>query len=315
MRERKKAKRTAAYIAVSAGAALLLSGCGSEYQVLDPAGPVAQTELHLIVMSALLMLVVIIPVFILFFYIVYRYRDRPGNTAPYEPNHQDSRVLETIWWGIPILIVAILGAYTIKTTFILTKPPTNTTPITVEVTSMDWKWLFQYPGSHIATVNYLDIPVGVPVQFVLTSNAPMNSFWVPRLGGQEYTMPGMAMRLWLQASYPGAYYGHGANFTGRGFTHTTFYVYAKPMAQFNAWVQSVKKTAQPLTMAEYKQLGVPGIVGNLTFSSYPKNSFYNTVMNDGGKYMASTMDSMMTIGKKASSSNMAGMAGMGGSGK
>ncbi len=176
--------------------------------VLDPAGPVGREELHLIILSAVLVGIVIIPVIGLLAYIVWRFRDKPGNTAPYRPKWSESRVLEIIWWGIPIIIVGILGSATVKTTFALVKPPTQSadmTPITVDVTSLDWKWLFMYPGQKIATVNYAVIPTGVPVQFELTADAPMNSFWVPQLGGQEYTMPGMAMRLWLEATRTGKY--------------------------------------------------------------------------------------------------------------
>lgn len=295
MEKKKRTRRAFTYTGLAAAATLLLSGCGSQYMVLDPAGPVGQKELHLIILSVILMLIIIIPVLGLLVYIVYRYRDKPGNKAPYDPHHSESKLLETIWWGIPILIVAILGTVTIQTTFSLTQPPTNVKPITVEVTSLDWKWLFQYPDGHIATVNYAYIPVGVPVQFVLTANAPMNSFWVPRLGGQEYTMPGMAMTLWLQADHSGQYYGHGANFTGRGFTDTTFYITAVPMKQYNTWVQHVKSTAPVMSNAAYKALSVPSVIGNLTYSSYPSGSFENTVLQDGGQYMTTSMQNLNSI--------------------
>jgi len=292
MKAGKVRRRTLTYAGLGAVAAALLTGCGSQFQVLDPAGPVARTELNMIDISIVLLLIVIVPVIGLLIYIVYRYRDKPGNTAPYDPHFADSKVMEFIWWGIPILIVAILGTLTVRTTISLAQPPGNTSsvqPLTIEVTSLDWKWLFQYPNGKFATVNYAEIPVGVPVQFILTSNAPMNSFWVPRLGGQEYTMPGMALRLWLQANQVGDYYGHGANFTGRGFAHTTFHVIAAPMAKFDQWVKHVKSTAPALTPTGYKNLAIPNIVGEMTFSSYPANSFYNTVMNDGGRFMPSTV--------------------------
>jgi cytochrome o ubiquinol oxidase subunit 2 len=57
--------------------------------------------------------------------------------------------------------------------------------------SLDWKWLFIYPDQGIATVNELTIPVGTPVHFDLTSAGVMNSFFVPQLGSQIYTMAGM----------------------------------------------------------------------------------------------------------------------------
>jgi cytochrome aa3-600 menaquinol oxidase subunit II len=266
---------------------VLLAGCNkSNYIVLDPKGPVAHQELQLIIISAILCAVVIIPVLGIFVYIMVRYRDKPGNNAPYKPEWADSKLLEVIWWGIPVVIVAILGVYTAKTTLNLTKPPVkDVKPIQVQVTSLDWKWMFTYPGKKIATVNYAEIPAGVPVQFVLTSDAPMNSFWIPSLGGQEYTMPGMSMGLWLQADKTGEYFGSGANFTGKGFAHMQFRVKSVSQAEFDKWAEGVKKNSPALTNDGYKKLAKPSTEKELSFSSYPKNLFENIVNKNGGKYM------------------------------
>lgn len=265
---------------------LLLGGCGEQVMVFNPVGPVGRIEQRLIVLSFVLVMIVVVPVIGLFWYIVRRYRDRPNNPAPYDPEWSESRTLEVIWWAIPIIIVAILGAYTARDTFALTQPPEKvSSPLTVWVTSLDWKWLFLYPGQKIATVNYCEIPTNRPIQFVLTSNAPMNSFWVPQLGGQEYTMPGMAMRLWLQADRPGDYYGHGANFSGRGFAHMQFDVVAKADPDFQKWVEAVRRTAPALTEVGYRSLVRQNIVPRLSFSSFPPHVFTDTIMKEGGMYM------------------------------
>lgn len=264
-----------------------LTGCSSRFPVLDPVGPVGRKEYHLIILSTVLVAIVIIPVIALLVFIVYRYRDKPGNKAPYTPEWSESKWLEIIWWGIPVVIIAILATVTVKETFNLTKPPKNSgEPITIQVTSLDWKWMFTYPDQKIATVNYVEIPAGRPVQFVLTSDAPINSFWVPALGGQEYTMPGMALRLWLQADQTGTFVGKGANFSGKGFTHMSFNVVSKSEADFNKWVKNVKKTSPELTTQGYANLKKPSVLDNTkTFSSYPDGLYMDIVMKDGGKYM------------------------------
>ncbi|KEO84138.1 ubiquinol oxidase subunit II [Tumebacillus flagellatus] len=274
-------------LTVLGATALLASGCDSRYIMLHPVGPVAKTELDLIYFSILLIAVIVIPVLALLIFIVYRYRNKPGNKAKYMPEWEDNKVLEYVWWGIPILIIGILGYQTAKTTFVLTEPPVkDVKPITIQVTSLNWKWLFQYPDQKVATVNYVEIPAGVPVQFVLTADAPINSFWVPQLGGQEYAMPGMAMRLWLQADKPGTYYGSGANFTGEGFQHMKFEVVAKPQAEFDEWAKGIKQKAPALTMQGYEDLQKPGVLDNVQeFSSYPEGLFHDIVMKDGGQYM------------------------------
>ncbi|MFM9500830.1 cytochrome aa3 quinol oxidase subunit II, partial [Streptomyces galilaeus] len=72
-------------------------------------------------------------------------------------------------------------------------------PITVEVVSMDWKWLFIYPDEGVAAVNEMAIPVGTPIHFKITSNSVMNSFFIPQLGSQIYSMAAMQTQLHLIA--------------------------------------------------------------------------------------------------------------------
>jgi len=248
---------------------LLLAGCG-KIAVLNPQGPVAKQEAGLIYWSFGLMMIVVLAVCFLFVYMLVKYRDKPGNTAKYDPEMEGSRKLEAIWTVVPILIVVALAIPTVKTTYALTKPaPTvgDQTPLNITVTSVNWKWIFTYPQQGIETVNYVDIPAGVPVNFELGAIGPMNSFWVPELGGQEYDMPGMSLKLWLEATNPGNYLGRSANFSGVGFTHMTFWVRAKSETDFNAWVQHIKTTAPQLTPAINKKLLTPGNSGEMSFSS------------------------------------------------
>ncbi|WP_047152290.1 ubiquinol oxidase subunit II [Aneurinibacillus tyrosinisolvens] len=283
----KRRKGFQAFIVLAAAACLLLTaGCSPNLLVFNTAGPVAEVEKRLIIISIVLVSIVTIPVILLLFYIIYRYRDTPDNTAPYRPEWSESRLLEIIWWGIPIIIVGILGAYTVRDTFVLTKPQAKAgPPLTIQVVSLNWKWLFLYPEQNIATVNYCQIPVNRTVEFMLTADSPMNSFWVPQLGGQEYTMPGMAMRLWLTANKPGDYYGTGANFTGKGFAHMRFNVAARSDLEFNNWVQQVKRTAPALPDRGYAELAHPSIAEQASFSSFPPELFRKTVVRDGGMYM------------------------------
>ena len=314
MEQNKKPRHIGKILLMTAAAVLFLPGCGNEYFVLHPAGPVGQTEYHLIVLSTILVAIVIIPVILLLAFIVIRYRDKPNNRAPYRPEWSESKTLEIIWWGIPILIIAILGVFTAKTTFALTRPPqsgTSTKPMTVYVTSLDWKWLFEYPGQNVATVNYVEIPTNVPINFVLTSDAPMNSFWVPQLGGQEYTMPGMAMRLWLEADKPGTYFGTGANFSGVGFSHMHFNVIAKSQSEFDSWVQQVKSTQPALTKAGYDNLVKPSTLdGTESFSSFPAGLFNDTVSKNGGQYMGNMLKDTTGTGQSGNMSSSSRMGSM-----
>lgn len=263
-----------------------ISGCGNQFVLLHPAGPVANSELHLIATSAIAMGAVLLVVFGLFAFVLVRFRDIPGNKAPYTPEWHGGGRLETILFAVPIVIVTIIAVPTVQKTYALNRLPPQKDPLVVDVTSIDWKWVFEYPAQHVATVNYVEVPAGVPVVYELTAQSPMNAFWVPQLGGMEYTMSGMVLPLWLEADHPGVYWGRSAQFSGPGFAEMSFYVKAVPPAEFASWVSHVKKTAPVLTMAGYRRLLSPGTVGEETYSAYPMGTFPQSMsMGGGGPFM------------------------------
>ena len=263
-----------------AATAVLLGGCADKVVVLNPKGEIGQQQLDLIILSTALCLIVIVPVLILTFYLAWKYRHKPERKAKYDPTWEHSTKLEAIWWGIPIIIVAILGTITVKYTHILepSKPLEHEAkPVVIQVTSLDWKWLFMYPEQGIASVNYIQFPENVPVRFELTSDAPMNSFWIPQLGGQIYTMSGMAMKLHLIAEEPGDYLGMGANFSGKDFGKMSFTAKATSEDEFEDWVKQVKQSSPELTTDGYLQLAKPGVSDIRTFSAIPDGLFQKIV--------------------------------------
>jgi cytochrome o ubiquinol oxidase subunit II len=101
--------------------------------------------------------------------------------------------------------------------------------------------LFIYPERNVAAVNELAFPVNRPVDFRITSNTVMNSFFIPRLGGQIYAMAGMETQLYLMASKPGSYFGENTQYSGRGFPYQNFVARATPPQDFEAWVKKTQR--------------------------------------------------------------------------
>jgi cytochrome o ubiquinol oxidase subunit II len=120
----------------------------------------------------------------------------------------------------------------------------------------------------IACYTGLGGPAGTPLHLRLTSASVMNSFFVPQLGSQIYTMGGMTTTLHLQADQPGTYAGLSANFSGAGFSDMRFEAVALPPAQFDQWLAGVRGGAQPLDAAHYAELARPAIAA--TPASYSR---------------------------------------------
>jgi cytochrome o ubiquinol oxidase subunit 2 len=256
--------------------------------VLHPHGIVALQERNIMFITVLLSAIVVVPVFLLLFYFAWRYRAGSVHTElRHAPNwDHDSWQAEFVWWLAPLMIIAILAVITWKSSHDLDpyKALSSTVaPITIDVVALDWKWLFIYPEQGIATVNYLEIPVNTPVHFQITSNAPMNSFWIPSLGGQIMAMPGMQTQLNLVANSTGTFNGSSANISGRGFAGMTFLVHAVSSDDFSNWTSNIQKQAHPLDAGTYAELSKP--------SQYVPPLYYSSV--EEGLYTGSIMKTLM----------------------
>src|SRR5262249_60599788 len=90
---------------------------------------------------------------------------------------------------------------------------------------------FIYPDHGIATVNQLTVPVGTPIRFELTSSGVMNSFFVPQLGGQIYTMAGGGGPNFFPRGHPRDQPGEVAKYKGAGVFATGFKGESRPARQ------------------------------------------------------------------------------------
>jgi len=253
---------------------LILSGCNRG--ILDPVGPVAAAEKQILINSTAIMLAIIIPTMIATVAVAFWFR-RGNDKATYRPDWEYSGSIELVIWAIPVLTIMLLGGITWIGSHQLdpAKPlDSKVPPVTVQVVSLDWKWLFIYPGQGIATVNKLVVPAGTPISFQLTSATVWNAFFIPQMGSMIYTMPNMTTRLNLQADKPGVFEGRSAQFSGDGFPGMEFKVYAVPPKQFAGWAQSARGSGPALDVRTYAQLTQPtSNVKPMTFSNVAPGLF------------------------------------------
>jgi cytochrome o ubiquinol oxidase subunit 2 len=256
------------------------------FEVLEPKGTIAKQQRDLIAFATILSAFIILPVFVLTFHIVRTYRVDAKKPAKYTPDWDGSRNLELLWWGIPGVIILILSVITWQTTHALDPSKaivSNQAPLEVQVIALQWKWLFLYPEQHIASVNYLQMPVNRPVRFTITADAPMNSFWIPQLGGQVYAMSGMNSKLNLMATETGIFRGSSANISGEGFADMNFQAQATTPDVFDIWANNVRQQSSLLTSDTYRTLALPGVEKTPTLYKFTDEELYQSVVN---KYMS-----------------------------
>ncbi len=254
--------------------------CGCTEGVLDPKGPIAAAERQILFNALGIMLAIVIPTILATLGVAAWFR-ASNKRARYLPDFEYSERLEVLVWAIPAMTVILVGGVAWVGSHDLDprKPIVSTVkPLKVEVVSLDWKWLFIYPEQGIATVNQLTIPVGTPLNFELTSSGVMNSFFVPQLGSQIYTMAGMVTRVYLQADHPGTYRGLSAQFSGDGFADMRFNVDAVPAEDFARWVDAARNAGPALDAQTYADLAKPSkAVVPFTYRAVAPDLFNNVV--------------------------------------
>ena len=272
--------RHAILVALLIGTATL-GGCSGG--VLDPQGPIAAAQRLLLFNSTGIMLAIVVPTMLATLAVAFWFR-ASNSRATYLPDFSYSGRLEILVWSIPIMTVLLVGGVAWVSSYDLDPPkPISSTvkPIKVQVVSLDWKWLFIYPEQGIASVNQLTIPVGTPVSFELTSSGVMNSFFVPQLAGQIYTMAKMVTRLNLQADHPGKYHGLSAQFSGAGFADMYFTVDAMPAEQFAQWATATRGSGPELDAQAYADLEKPSqAVAPFTYRAVAPDLFSRILISE-----------------------------------
>jgi cytochrome c oxidase subunit 2 len=126
----------------------------------------------------------------------------------------------------------------------LTAAPAGT--LRVYVSGEQWWWRIRYeqPGAQpIELANELRLPVGQPIEVVLTSVDVIHSFWVPSLAGKVDMIPGRVTRLLLEPQRAGSYRGVCAEYCGASHARMGFVVDVMEPAAFEQWLAAQARSA------------------------------------------------------------------------
>lgn len=274
-----------AFTAFGIGIAVLLRG--KNIAVLNSKGLIASEQRSLIIFAAVMVLSIAVPTVVILYFMAWKYRES-SHTSTYHPEENHGKGFNLFIWTLPTAFMLFLALILVPVTHKLQPNKAiaaGVQPITIQVMALRWKWLFIYPDQRIATVNYVQIPKGVPVVFDLTADeAPMSSFWVPNLGGQLYAMTGHINRLNLVADELGDYQGRSAEINGAGFSGMKFTAKVRSEADFQSWVKDTQRSPDILDKAAYEDLVKPSKDNQATSYSAVDNTLYAKAVM---KYMGS----------------------------
>lgn len=176
-------------------------------------------------------------------YIMIRYRKREGDARP--PQTHGNVVVEIIWTLIPAFILLFIAVPTVRTVF-KTQAKAVAGALEIEVIGHQWWWEFRYPEYGIVTANEIYLPTGRTVNFKLTSNDVIHSFWIPQLGGKRDAVTNRTNYIWLTPDStlePSEWNGFCTEYCGTSHAKMRFRAYTVKPDQFASWVARERSSA------------------------------------------------------------------------
>jgi len=192
-----------------------------------------------------------------------------------------STKVEAVWTVLPILILVALAAP--ATTVMINMAHSDDSQMTVKITGYQWKWGYDYINVgdkpyHVHFISRLDtksdatrqlksglnpwdvkqgneqtylldvdpplvIPTDTKVRFVVTGDDVIHAWWVPQLGWKQDAIPGIINDDWTNIHEPGIYRGQCAELCGQDHGFMPIVVVAKPMAEFQKWLDEQEAAA------------------------------------------------------------------------
>lgn len=183
--------------------------------------------------------------------------------GPHKNSRRDANRLIIVGGVIfPTVVLAALLIFGLGLLEFRTQTPEA---LKVRVVGEQWWWRVTYevPGSgrEMVTANEIHLPAGQPVEFLLTADKVIHSFWIPPIGGKMDMIPGRENRLVLTAEEPGEYRGVCAEFCGTSHALMAFSVVVSPPAEFDAWLQAQARPAVEVPAAAERGAGLFQAVG------------------------------------------------------
>lgn len=218
-------------------------------------------------------------------YFLIRFRERPGQ--PPEHRHVP-RWLELGAAGFTLtcfLVWWVVGFTQYRT---LRSAPSNA--MRVYVVAKQWMWQYVYP-SGLAAEDDLRVPVGQPVELVMTARDVIHSFYVPAFRVKQDVIPGRMTTVWFTATTPGTYEIECAEYCGAGHSRMLGHVIALQPGDYARWAAGHQATdlaqAGEKLATEYGCLRCHTVDGTPHLGPSWKGLYGSTIpLSDGSQILA-----------------------------
>ncbi|MDB5034387.1 MAG: cytochrome c oxidase, subunit [Chlorobi bacterium] len=170
---------------------------------------------------------------IAFFAIKYR----RGNNVDRSNPLSESKTMEAVWIGVPLVIVMIIFFWGTNVYFTIVRAPKQAED--VYATGKQWMWKFQHIGGQ-REINELHVPVGKPIRVIMTSEDVIHSLYFPSFRVKQDVLPGRYTQLWFEPNKPGTYHIFCAEYCGLQHSGMIGRVVVMDPVSYQRWLSTGK---------------------------------------------------------------------------
>ncbi len=142
--------------------------------------------------------------------------------------------VETGWTVLTLLAFFGLFVWGANLYLRIVQPPSDA--LTIYVVAKQWMWKSEHSGGQ-KEINSVHVPVGRPVQLVMTSEDVIHDFSVPAFRVKHDVLPGRYETLWFQSNRPGTYELYCSRFCGTDHSTMRGSVVAMEGADYQKWLE------------------------------------------------------------------------------
>lgn len=222
-----------------------------------------------------IMAVIVAFVTILLLIVIFRF-NRKANPTPASFTHNTK--LEIAWTLIPVVILILIGSFSLPILFKQLEVPKP--DLTIKVTGNQWYWSYEYPENQmsfdalmlqrdqlaqygysddlylLATDNAVVVPVNAVVRLQITAADVIHSWAMPAFGVKLDAVPGRLQETWFQAQEPGVYFGQCSELCGKDHSYMPITVKVVSQAEYDSWLAwAVAERGGTLTSATETSAG------------------------------------------------------------
>ena len=226
---------------------------------------------------------IVIFVTVLLIYVMIRY-NRRANPTPARFTHNSP--LEVAWTLIPVVILVVIGAFSLPVLFKEQVIPVG--DVTIKATGYQWYWSYEYVDEDVAFDSYMIgspssggnnmltpeveaqlaeagytkqqfllatdtavvVPVGKTIVVQVTGGDVIHSWKVPAFGVMQDGVPGRIAALWFKADKEGIYFGQCSELCGQMHAYMPITVKVVSEAAYADWLAGAKTGEYQLSQAE-----------------------------------------------------------------